>query len=214
MRVHSSVTRFEDGRAIMSCRSRQRWSSRAAVRCAPMIIDAPHRGHVSGPGASRRQGGMGCARADAEQDQARGATGAGKIAEVADADETPWQHMLDEAPQKFHCGERHRAPLVVVRIVLPAKRDALAVEGDQPVIADRHTMRVAPEIPQDRRGATKGGFGIDDPVGLEERVDEGVPLRRVAQHAVAPARSICPVVGAAQGFDTLAAKHPTQHLNG
>ena len=71
--------------------------------------------------------------------------------------------------------------LVAVRVVLPAKRDALAVEGEQPVIADRHAMRVAPEIAQHRCRAAEGRLGIDDPVGLEERVDEGVPLRRVAQ---------------------------------
>ena len=32
------------------------------------------------------------------QDQAHRATGAGEIAEVADADEAAWQHMLDETP--------------------------------------------------------------------------------------------------------------------
>src|SRR4051794_4714761 len=66
-------------------------------------------------------------------------------------------------------------------IDFPPAAAALAVERDQPMIADRHTMRVPPTIPQDRGGPTKGGFGIDDPVGVEERVDEGVPLGRVAQ---------------------------------
>ena len=36
----------------------------------------------------------------------------------------------------------------VVRVVLPLKGDAVAVEGEQPVIADRDAMRVAPEIAQ------------------------------------------------------------------
>ena len=159
-------------------------ASRAAVRWTPMIIAAPHRGQVHcavavTPASSDRVGRLREQRPG--QDQARRATSAGEIAEVADADETPWQHVLDETPQKFHGGERHRAPVVVVRIVLPAKRDARAIEGDQSVIADRHTMRVAPEIPQDRGGPTEGGLGIDDPVSLEERIDEGAPVRRVAQ---------------------------------
>src|ERR1019366_9790680 len=113
--------------------------------------------------------------------EARGATGTGEIAEVAHADEATREHMLDEAPQKLHRGQRHRARLIAVRVVLPLEGDAVAVEGAEPVIADRHAMRVPPEIPQDRGGPTEGGFGIDDPVGLEERVDEGVPLCLVAQ---------------------------------
>ena len=57
----------------------------------------------------------------------------------------------------------------------------LAIEGAQPVIADRDPMGVAPEIAQHRRRAPEGRLDVDDPVGLEEGVDEGVPLRRVAQ---------------------------------
>ena len=57
----------------------------------------------------------------------------------------------------------------------------LAVEGEQPVIADRDAMGVAPEVAQDGGRATEGRLRVDDPVGLEERIDEGVPLRRVAQ---------------------------------
>ena len=123
--------------------------------------------------------------------------------------------MLDEAPQKFHRGQRHRATLTFASIVFPAKRDALAVEGDQPMIADRDTMRIAPEIPQDRGGAPEGRLRLDDPVGLKERVDEGVPLRRVAQRRGGAGEvELVTVVGTSQGVDTLAAKHPTQHLDG
>jgi hypothetical protein len=54
--------------------------------------------------------------------------------------------VLDEAPQKLHGGERHRAPLVAMGVVLPLKGHALAVEGEQAVVADRDAMGVAPEI--------------------------------------------------------------------
>ena len=49
------------------------------------------------------------------------------------------------------------------------------------MIADRHAMGVAPEVAQDGGRAAEGRLGVDDPVGLEEGVDEGAPLRRVSQ---------------------------------
>jgi hypothetical protein len=68
-----------------------------------------------------------------------------------------------------------------VGVVLPLKRDAVTVEGEQPVIADRHPMGIAPEVAQHGRRASKRGLRVDDPVGLEERIDESLPLRGVAQ---------------------------------
>ena len=49
------------------------------------------------------------------------------------------------------------------------------------MIADRDAMRVAPEIAEHGCRPTEGGLRVHDPVGLEERVDEGVPLSRVPQ---------------------------------
>ena len=63
-------------------------------------------------------------------------------------DEAAREDVLDEAPEKLHRRQRHRASLVVVGVVLPLKRDALPIEGAQPMIADRHAMGIAPEIPQ------------------------------------------------------------------
>ena len=47
---------------------------------------------------------------------------------------------------------------MLVRVVLPLKRDPVAIEGEEPVIADGDAMRVAPEIPQDGRRAAEGGL--------------------------------------------------------
>ena len=88
---------------------------------------------------------------------------------------------MDEAAQKLHGGQRHRAPLIALGVVLPVKGDVVAIEGEQSVIADRDPMGVAPEIAQDGRRAPEGRLRVDHPIGREERVDEGVPLRRVAE---------------------------------
>ena len=92
---------------------------------------APGRGGC-GRGVGRRLG-----EQRAREGEPGGATAAGEIAELPDADEASWEEVLHDAPQKLGRGERHRALLRAVRVVLPAKRYALAVEGQQAVIADR-----------------------------------------------------------------------------
>ena len=134
---------------------------------------------------------------------------------MANADEAARQDVLDEAPEKLHGSERHRARLTVVRVVLPLKRDALAVEGAEPVIGDGDAMRVPSEVAQHGADAAEGGLGIDDPVGLKEGVDKGVPLRRLAQ-ALRGTREVehLPVVRAPERLDKLAPKDPAQDLHG
>ena len=117
---------------------------------------------------------------------------------MTDAHEAPRQDVLKsgaETPRR----ERHRPPLVAVRVILPLKRDTRTVEGQQTVIADRDAMRVAPEVAQDGGRPAEGRLGVDHPVALEERIDEGVPRGRVAQ-GLSGAREIevVPVVRAAE----------------
>ena len=111
--------------------------------------------------------------------------------------------------------ERHRAALVAMGVVLPVEGDVVAIEGEQPVIADRDAMGVAPEIAQDGGRAPEGRLGVDDPVGLEERVDEGAPLRRVTQVLAATGEvEFVLVVRAAERLDKLPAKDATEDLHG
>lgn len=79
-------------------------------------------------------------------------------ATLPNADEAARQHVLDEAPEKLHRGERHRAPLVIVSVVPPPEGHARAVEGDQPVVADRDPVGIAPELPSTAVAPPKAGF--------------------------------------------------------
>ena len=115
------------------------------------------------------------------QRDARGPTGVRQKPRLPDAHEAARQDVLDEATEKLHGRQRHRATLVAVGVVLPLEGDVVAVEGEQPVIADRDAMGIAPEIAQDGGRAPEGRLGVDDPVRLEEGVDEDPPLRRVTQ---------------------------------
>ena len=123
--------------------------------------------------------------------------------------------MLDEAAQKLHRAERHRATRRPVRIVLVREGHPVAIESDEAMIADRHAMGVSTEIPKDGGRPPEGRLGVDHPVGVEERIDEGVPLRGVAQ-GLGGAREVefVPVVRPAQRRDKLPAKDATEYLHG
>jgi hypothetical protein len=75
------------------------------------------------------------------------------------------------------------------------------------VIADRDAMGVAPEIPEDSGCAPEGGLGVDDPVGVEEGVDEGAPRHWGAQMLGTPGQvELVAVVRASERLDKLPAK--------
>ena len=129
-------------------------------------------------GAGRRGGGR---EQDPRECHPRRPTGVGEKPRLSDPDEAARQDVLDEATQKLHPGEGHGAPSVVVGVILPVKRDALPIEGEQPVIADCHPMGIAPEIAQDGGRPAEGRLGVDDPIDGEQGVDEGMPLGGVAK---------------------------------
>ena len=125
-----------------------------AVRIGPTIIGAPHRGHVQH--ALDDEDAVGSTTDElceqrASQREPRRPTRIGEKAKLPNANEAAWQDVLDEAPQKLQRGQRHRPPLVTVRVVLPPEGDPLTIERDQPMIADRDAMGIAAEIAQHRR---------------------------------------------------------------
>ena len=93
-----------------------------------------------------------------------GPAAVGQQAELPDTDETSWQHMLDKAPQKLRDGECHLALLVPACVVLPTKSDALAVERQQAVVADRDAVRIAAQITKHLLRSAEGRLGVYDPV--------------------------------------------------
>src|SRR6201998_4887050 len=86
----------------------------------------------------------------------RGVVGAGRSGEqavVADAVETFWQNVDQEAADELVGGERHPfvARTAVGAIVLVAEGDAVVVARDQPAVGDGDPMGVARKIREQRR---------------------------------------------------------------
>ena len=95
-----------------------------------------------------------------------GSVSTGEIAEVADADKAPGQHMLAKAAQELSRGESHDALFIAVSIAFPSKAHAVTIEAEQALIADGDAVSVAAKIAQHVRRSTKSGFGVDHPILL------------------------------------------------
>src|SRR5215467_11088625 len=67
-------------------------------------------------------------------------------AEIADADESRWQHMQQESSQELVNGQRHQTLLVVVSGIAPTKSDQTIRERDESMVGNGYAMGVLAEI--------------------------------------------------------------------
>ena len=95
-----------------------------------------------------------------------GSVSTGEIAEVADADKAPGQHMLAKAAQELGSGESHDALFIAASIVFPSEAHAVTIEAEQALIADGYAVSVATKIAQHVSRSAKSGLGIDHPILL------------------------------------------------
>jgi hypothetical protein len=70
----------------------------------------------------------------------------GEEAEIADAYESPGQHMQQEPPQEFFHGERHDPLPVLVGGIAPPESNATLREGNEPVTGNRNAMGVTDAV--------------------------------------------------------------------
>ena len=82
----------------------------------------------------------------------------GQISKLPDADETSRQNVLGETAEELACRKGHLPLLVAMRVVLPAEGHALAIEGQQAMIADRNAMRIPPQIAKHLEGPPNACF--------------------------------------------------------
>jgi hypothetical protein len=61
-----------------------------------------------------------------------------------------------------------------VGIILPAEGNLVVLESDEAMVGDGDAMGIAAEIAEDMMGATKRGFGIDDPFLAMQGTQESV----------------------------------------
>jgi len=81
--------------------------------------------------------------------------------------------MQKKTSQELLCGERHLPLLITVRIILPAERNLVTLEGHKTVVGDGDAMGIAGEITKHMMRSSEGWLGIDDPVLTEQGAQEG-----------------------------------------
>src|SRR5208283_827428 len=96
--------------------------------------------------------------------QEGGALPVGEEAEVADAYETAWQQVEQEAAQELFDSQSHDPLLVAVSGVAPAKRYVARGESNQPAVGNGDAMGVGAQIAQHMFRPAERPFGVDDPV--------------------------------------------------
>ena len=92
----------------------------------------------------------------------------GEEAEVADAYETAWQQVEQEAAQELFDRQSHQPLLVAVSGVSPAEGDVAVGKSDQSAVGNGDAMGVGAEIAQHMFRPAERPFGVDDPVVTEQ----------------------------------------------
>ena len=138
----------------------------------------------------------------------------GQITKLPDADETSRQNVLGETAEELVRRKGHLPLLVAMGIVLPAEGDALAIEGQQAVIADCHAMRIPPEIAKHLSGFAKCGFRVYNPILLEECIDKSGQTLRILQFGDRSRKDeISLLVRDSHPFYELGAEHGTEYVH-
>lgn len=104
--------------------------------------------------------------------QGLGPAAIGEETELPDAHEASRENVLAEAAQELDAGYGHLPLLVPVRVILPAERDLVTVEGQQAVIADGDAMGVPPEVTKHAAGRPQRRFRVYDPLLTKECIEE------------------------------------------
>jgi hypothetical protein len=107
------------------------------------------------------------------------------------------QDMQDKASQKLHRVQGHGAELMAVFRVFPAEGHLAVFQGDEPLVGDSNTMRVARQILQDMLRGRQRLFGIDHPLSRVERGQKLVPALRRGQRLASARQGEGPLGGLA-----------------
>ena len=110
------------------------------------------------------------------------------------------QHMQQETADELIGTECHGLGPVAMPAILPAKGDLTVIGADQPMVGNDHAMGITAQVLQDLLGATEGGLGIDDPVGVAQRrevLGKGLRLAQCLERReeLEFVRLVCPLQG-------------------
>lgn len=123
--------------------------------------------------------------------------------------------MQEKPAYEFHDWQAHEPLLVLVCGVTPTEGDAALCQRDQPVIGNRHSMRVAAQIAQRVFGPAERALGINHPIGAEQRTEPcGERLGCLEMNKVTVKPQFSRAVGLAETLHKLTAEDAAEDFNG
>src|SRR2546427_2785679 len=115
--------------------------------------------------------------------------------------------MEEEATEEFVAIEVHDLDAVAVGVVAPAEADTAIGDGDEPLVGDGDTVRVAAEIGEYMFGAGEGRLAVDDPGVLAQLGEPRGPRRRLRESREAAREvQLAAIEGALQASEKPAAE--------
>ena len=90
---------------------------------------------------------------------------------VADAMESRGEDVEEESPDELLGCENHGLLLIVVSIVPPLEADLPVVDIHDPMVGNRDTVRVAPDVIHHLLGSGEGRLGVDDPFEVANTIE-------------------------------------------
>ena len=99
---------------------------------------------------------------------------AGQEPEVADAVEVAGQDVEQEASDELLGREGQgleAAVMAVMTVIAPAETDLAVLDSEEAVVGDGDAVGVAAEVVENLLRAGEGPLGVDDPLGLAERLE-------------------------------------------
>ena len=137
-----------------------------------------------------------------------------KESEEADAHEATRQHVQQEPTKEFFATDHHRPLPTSASVVLPSESHLAVSNVDESVIGNGHSVCVACQIMKNMFWPSEGPFGIDHPVMMKERSQEGVKCFFIGEVSDGSREGELSVTkDALQPGDELAAKHSAQHFH-
>ena len=102
-----------------------------------------------------------------------------------------------------------------MRVILPAKGDALALEGYEPMVGNSHPLGVAAEIPKHLPWPAESRLGIDHPILSMEAAQKFAERFLIGQRGGrSGATQLLTTVETLEAGDELAAEDSAEHLQG
>ncbi len=89
---------------------------------------------------------------------------------MADFYKAAGQHVEQKTTNELGRLQRHDGGLAGLRIVLPAKAHVTVLMRNQALVGDRHAMGITRQVLQDLVRSTKGWFGVNHPLALDNPV--------------------------------------------